>query len=227
MHGGGYLSGSYDLDASELDRFVLATGCVAVSVGYRLSPETPYPGALDDCFSVLSFLAAGELRVDSTRLAVGGRSAGAGLAAALALRARDEGVPLVHQHLIYPMIDDSVAEPWNGWDDPVWPASVNAFAWHAYLGNRYRADDLPASAAPARATDLAGLPSTYIHVGARDTFLREGVALARGLLQADVPTELHVFPGPPHAFDALVPDAVVSRNAASTSNAALIRALGD
>src|SRR5690606_11143888 len=126
------------------------TGCVAVSVDYRLAPETPFPGPVDDCYAVLEHVrdAAGELGVDPARLAIGGSSAGAGLAAACALRARDEGLALVHQHLIYPMLDDRQRTPSSRWDLlVVWSREMNAFAWRCYLGDRYGTDDVPAYAA--------------------------------------------------------------------------------
>jgi acetyl esterase/lipase len=111
IHGGGCILGSYDMDQPFLDALVAATGCVAVSVEYRLAPETPFPGPVDDCYAALEHLrdAAAQLGVDAARLVVGGTSAGACLAAACALRARDEGLALIHQHLIYPMLDDRQA----------------------------------------------------------------------------------------------------------------------
>jgi acetyl esterase/lipase len=228
IHGGGYMLGSHDLDATFLDRLVAATGCVAVSVEYRLAPETRYPGAIDDCFAGLEFLheAAGELGVDPGRLAVGGFSAGGGLAAACALRARDRGIPLVHQHLVYPMLDDRQATPSSTWDLlAIWSRELNAFAWQCYLGELSGTDDVPAYAAPARADDLAGLAPAYIHVGGLDGFLHENLDYAARLATAGVPTELHVFPLCPHAFDVVAPDAPVTRTANALSDAALARVL--
>ena len=228
IHGGGYVLGTYDMDAPFLDPLVAKTGCVAVSVEYRLAPETPYPGALDDCFAALTYLheQAGELGVDASRLAVGGVSAGAGLAAACALRARDEGIPLVHQHLVYPMLDDRQATPSSRWDLlAVWSREMNAFAWRCYLGDLYGTDVVPAFAAPARAGDLTGLAPAYVHVGSLDGFLHENVDYAARLLSAGVPTELHVLPLVPHAFEHVAPEATVSKTANALSEAALVRAL--
>jgi acetyl esterase/lipase len=227
MHGGGYIVGSHDMDARVLDQFVLATGCVAVSVQYRLAPETPYPGALEDCYAALSFLASGgdQLGVDPSRVAVAGRSAGAGLAAAVTLLARDRGLPIVHQHLLYPMLDDTQSTPSSGWPDPVWSAAMSTFGWQSYLGELYRTDEIPPYAAPARVEDLTGLPPAYIHIGARDAFLYEGITYASRLLESGVPTELHVLPDAPHAFDVVAADASISRIASSLSEAALGRAL--
>jgi acetyl esterase/lipase len=228
MHGGGYVLGSYDLDQPLLDALVAATGGVAVSVQYRLAPETPFPGPVDDCFAALEFVrdAAGELGVDAARLAVGGASAGAGLAAACALRARDEGLALVHQHLIYPMLDDRQATPSSRWDLlAIWPREMNAFAWRCYLGDLYGTDAVPAYAAPARAEDLAGLAPAYLHVGGLDGFLHEDVDYASRLLAAGVSVELHVLPLVPHGFDQVAPDAAVTATANALSDAALARVL--
>lgn len=228
IHGGGYVLGSYDLDQPFLDALVAATRCVAVSVEYRLAPETPFPGPVDDCFAALELLrdAAGELGVDAARLAVGGASAGAGLAAACALRARDEGLALVHQHLIYPMIDDRQATPSSRWDLlAVWSREMNAFAWQCYLGDLYGTDDVPAYAAPARAQDLARLAPAYVHVGGLDGFLHEDVDYAARLLAAGVPVELHVLPLVPHGFDQVAPEAAVTATANALSDAALARVL--
>jgi acetyl esterase/lipase len=157
---------------------------------------------------------------------VGGFSAGAGLAAACALRARDAGIPLVHQHLVYPMLDDRQATPSSRWDMlAIWSREMNAFAWRCYLGELSGSDRVPAYAAPARAEDLTGLAPAYIHVGSLDGFLHENVEYAARLAAADVPTELHVFPLVPHAFDVVAPDAPVTRTANALSESALARVL--
>jgi acetyl esterase/lipase len=228
LHGGGCVLGSHDLDQPFLDDLVAATGCVAVSVEYRLAPETPFPGPVDDCFAALEFLrdAAGELGVDAARLAVGGTSAGACLAAACALRARDEGLALVHQHLIYPMLDDRQATPSSRWDLlAVWPREMSAFAWRCYLGDLYGTGDVPAYAAPARARDLTRLAPAYVHVGGLDGFVHEDVDYAARLLAAGVPVELHVLPQVPHGFEQLAPGAAVSVTANTLSDGALARVL--
>jgi acetyl esterase/lipase len=228
MHGGGLVLGSYDLDQPFLDALVAATGCVAISVEYRLAPEAPFPGPVDDCFAALEHLrdAAAELGVDPARLAVGGASAGACLAAACALRARDEGLALVHQHLIYPMLDDRQVTPSSQWDLlAVWSREMNAFAWQCYLGDLHGADEVPAYAAPARAQDLAGLAPAYLHVGGLDGFLHEDIDYAARLLAAGVSVELHLLPLVPHGFDQVAPDAAVTATANALSDAALRRVL--
>lgn len=228
IHGGGLILGSSDWDAVFLDELVAKTGCVAVSVEYRLAPETPYPGALDDCYAALEFLHghADELGVDASRLAVGGFSAGAGLAAACALRARGGGIPLVHQHLVYPMLDDRKTTPSSRWDMLAgWSREMNAFAWQCYLGDLYGTAEVTQDAAPARADDLTGLAPAYIHVGALDGFLHENLDYAARLISAGVSTELHVFPRAPHGFDVVAPEATVTRTAKALSDAALGRVL--
>jgi acetyl esterase/lipase len=228
FHGGGLVVASHDTDQAFLDALVAETGCIAVSVEYRLAPETPYPGAIDDCFAALTFVRehAAELGADASRVAVGGFSAGGGLAAALALRARDQGVALVHQHLIYPMLDDRQSTPSSRWELLAgWTRELNTFAWQCYLGELYGGDAVPAYAAPARADDLRGLAPAYVHVGGLDGFVSENVAYAARLIAAGVPTELHVVPAAPHGFDFFAPDAAISRAANAISDAALRRVL--
>lgn len=228
IHGGGYILGSYNMDAAQLDPLVAKTGCVAVSVEYRLAPETAYPGPAEDCFAALRFLHenAGELGVDPARLAVGGISAGGGLAAAIALLARDRGIPLVHQHLIYPMLDDTQTTVSSQWDQlAIWSREMNTFGWKCYLGELYGSAKVPYHAAPSRCTDLSGLAPAYMHVGTADGFLHEDIEYAARLLGAGIPVELHVFPGAPHGFDGMAPQAAVSQTANALSQAALERVM--
>ena len=227
FHGGGYVMGGHELETRRLERLVRSTGCTAIAVGYRLSPETPFPGPLDDCFAVLSHIVANAaFQVDPDRIAVGGESAGGGLAAGVALLARERGVRLVHQHLLMPMLDDRMTTPSSGWTVPIWSKEIGAFGWRSYLGALHGTGRVPPTAAPARAHDLAGLPPTYLHVGALDLVLHESVDFALRLTAAGVPTELHVFPGAPHGFEELTPKAEVSRRARALSTAALHRHIG-
>ena len=213
IHGGGYVIGSYRTEDLRLERLCLDLGCVAVAVDYRLAPETPYPGALDDCSAGLRWVAdhAGALGVDPTRLGVGGGSAGAGLAAAVALAVRDGGQPpLAFQLLVYPMIDDRAVTRSSQWAAPVWTPALNDYGWRSYLGARHGTADVPPTAAPARAGDLAGLPPAFVGVGSADLFVDEDIAYAQALLHAGVPTELHVYAGAVHGFETLTPDAAVA-----------------
>lgn len=214
MHGGGYVIGSYDMDDPRFDAWCPRYGCVGVSVEYRLAPETPYPGPLEDCYAGLKWVYDHheELGVDPERIGVAGVSAGGGLAAALAMLARDRGeVPLQFQLLDCPMLDDRQATPSSQLDGlAVWNRESNTFGWRSYLGDRYGSPDVPAYAAPARATDLAGLPPAFVCVGSADGFRDEDIVYAMRLNQAGVPADLHVYAGAPHGV-LLFADSPVAR----------------
>lgn len=216
IHGGGLVLGANTMADARFDRWCQELGCVGVAVEYRLAPEFPYPTPLEDCYEGLQWTIqhADELGIDTARLGIGGDSAGGGLAAGLALLARDRGGPsIAFQLLVYPMIDDRQITPSSQWADPVWPPSANTFGWTSYLGDRKGGPDVPVYAAAARATDLAGLPPTYIHVGALDGFSDEDIDYAVRLRHAGVPVELHVFPGGPHGFDSIVAGSAISKRA--------------
>ena len=210
IHGGGYVIGSYDMDSPHLDRWCPGLGVVGVSVEYRLAPETPYPGPLEDCYSALrwTYDNATDLGIEKDRIGIYGLSAGGGLAAALALLARDRGeVPLAFALLDCPMLDDRQQTPSIGADGLyVWGSGSNEFGWRSYLGALYGSKEVPVYAAAARATDLTGLPPTCVVVGAIDGFRDEDIDYAQRLNQAGVPCELHVIAGLPHAY-LLVPRA--------------------
>lgn len=214
IHGGGYVLGSPSMmDAANHD-LAMTLGYRVVSVDYRLAPETPFPGALEDCYNALSWVCreAEALNVDTSRIGVKGESAGGGLAAALALLARDRGGPrLAFQHLIYPMLDDrtgSQADPHPFTGQCAWTPENNRFGWAAYLGRRPGEADESAYFAPARAADLANLPPTFIAVGGLDLFLDENIRYAHRLSRAGVPVELHVYPGAFHGFQRVAGTAV-------------------
>jgi acetyl esterase/lipase len=227
IHGGGYMVGSGLMTDARLARWADELDAVVVSVEYRLAPEHPYPSGLDDCYAALAWMYghAAELGVDPARIGVVGPSAGGGLAAALALLARDRGeLPLAFQLLIYPMIDDRNVTPSSRLDTLVWTREANQVGWRAYLGDA-AGGDVPPYAAPARATDLAGLPPAFVSVGTLDVFRDEDIDYALRLLAAGVPTELHVYPGATHGFETLCPDAAVSRRCQRDIDDALARAL--
>jgi triacylglycerol lipase len=208
----------------------LELDCSIVSVEYRLAPETPFPGAIEDCYAALAWLfkEAPRLGVDSSRIGVMGESAGGGLAAALALLTRDRGeYRLAFQHLIYPMLDDRTCvsappHPYTG--EFIWTPHNNAFGWSALLNAQPGSDGVSIYAAPARAEDLSGLPKAFISTGALDLFLEEDIEYARRLARHGVPVEMHVYAGAYHAFD-LQFDARVAADAARDSASALRRAL--
>lgn len=210
IHGGGYVLGSYDMDDATFDDWCQSLGIVGVSVEYRLAPEHPYPIPLEDCYTALKWAhdEAEALGIDRGRIGIRGISGGGGLAAGLALLARDRGeVPVAFQLLDCPMIDDRQQTPSSQQEGlPVWSRSANEFGWRSYLGDLYGADQVPYAAAPGRASiaDLEGLPPAFVSVGSVDGFHDEDVLYALRLNQADVPTELHVYPGASHAYQAAV-----------------------
>jgi acetyl esterase/lipase len=230
IHGGGYVIGSAEQDDLTVKAIVSEIGCAAVSVDYRLAPETTHPGPVEDCYVALTWLHAhaGELGVDVGRIAIGGASAGGGLAAGLGLLNRDRGeVPLAFQLLISPMLDDRTvthSDPHPHTGEFMWTHDSNHFGWSSLLGQELGGEGVPPYAAAARAEDLAGLPPTYISVGALDLFLEEDMEYARRLIRAGVPTELHVYPGAYHGFS-MVPDAQVTQASARDIISALRRAL--
>ena len=229
IHGGGYVLGVPEQDDLRFDRWCQRFDVVGVAVQYRLAPEHPYPAPLEDCYAGLKWVKehGGELGIDTDRVGIGGPSGGGGLAAALALVTRDRGeFDIDYQLLIYPMIDDRRTSVTAGWEVPVWDVGSNEFGWASYLGDLFGTDDVPAHAAPSRATDLAGLPTTYIMTGSFDAFADEDIDYAARLNRAGVPVELHVYPGAPHGFDGLAPDTAVSRQARRDMNEWLERILG-
>ena len=210
IHGGGYVMGTYEMLDRVMDGWCATLGIVGVSVEYRLAPEAAYPIPLEDCHAGLAWVHAhaAELGVDPDRIGIQGTSAGGGLAAALALLARDRGeIPIAFQVLECPMIDDRFHTTSSNIDKlQVWSRESNVYGWAAYLGDRYGTDDVPYTAAPARCEDLSGLPPAIVCVGGADGFRDEDVLYALRLMQAGVSTELHVYPGAPHGAH-IVPDA--------------------
>ncbi len=196
---------------------------------YRLAPETAFPGGIEDCYAALQWVVAQAepLHIDTTRIAVGGESAGGGLCCRAGLagsRPRRPGDLL--QLLIYPMLDDrtgSVASANPNAGEFVWVAGSNRYCWTScWVAGRVALITAP-YAAPARAEDLRGLPPAFIAVGALDLFVDEDIEYAQRLMRAGVATELHVYPGAVHGFD-LVPTAQVTIAFESQIRAALRRA---
>jgi len=225
MHGGGLVLGSHTGDDALFDEWCPALGVVGVAVDYRLAPEAPYPCALEDCCAALRWAhdEADVLGIDRTRIGVRGISAGAGLAAALALLARDRGIDVAFQLLDSPMLDDRQITASSRQDGlAVWTREANAFGWRAYLGALCGTDAVPPTAAAARATDLAGLPPAFVSVGSADGFHDEAVDYARRLEQAGVPCELHVYAGAPHGYH-LAGDTSIARRAKQDMAAWLAR----
>ena len=224
IHGGGMVLGDrFDHVHIALD-WVERHDAVVVSVDYRLAPEFPDPYPVEDCYASLRWTVehAGELGIDPTRILIAGGSAGGGLAAGTALLARDRGGPaLIGQLLLCPMLDDrdrSVsAEQIDGVG--VWDRGSNRTGWGALLGTRSGTGDVSIYAAPARATDLSGLPPAFIDCGSAEVFRDEDVAYASALWAAGVQAELHVWPGGFHGFFEFAPDTVIARRAIAAREA--------
>ena len=230
IHGGGMVLGDVSMNDARCAATALALDVAVASVDYRLAPEHPYPTPLEDCYCGLMwfFDQAEAFGVDTARIAVGGGSAGGGLAAGLALLARDRGrVSPCFQLLTFPMIDDRNETPSSYMvdDTRLWNRAANIAGWSAYLDGRNGTEDVPVYAAPSRATDLAGLPPAIITVGSLDTFLDEDIAYAQALLHAGVPCELHVYPGAFHGSNFMVPNSGISQRWYRDEMAALDRAL--
>ncbi|MFF0048845.1 alpha/beta hydrolase [Streptomyces sp. NPDC005498] len=217
IHGGGFVLGSPDVDHDWNLLLCRELGALVVSVDYRLAPEHPFPAPLEDCYAGLCWLAtnAGGLDIRSDRIALWGDSAGAGLAAALTLLARDRGGPAVcFQHLCSPALDDRLVTPSARLftDTPVWNRRSARLSWDAYLGYGVRGTaDVSPYAAPARAVTLSGLPPAYVSVMEFDPLRDEGIDYARALLAASVPTQLHLIPGTFHGAWAVEHAAVIQR----------------
>lgn len=226
IHGGGYVLGSA---VDERARIIAAKlDCTVVSVEYRLAPEHPFPAGPNDCWAVLDWMMREHraLGIDVNRVAIGGASAGGGMAAGVALMNRDRhDHPLVLQLLLYPMIDNLHAtESGQVENHPIWNQGTSFRAWEMYLDGT-PGDAASPYAAAARAEDLAGLPPAYVCVGSEDLFRDEDIEYARRLIAADVPCELAVFPGMYHGGDGFVPRATISRRMQRSYLAALEDAL--
>lgn len=206
IHGGGYIGGRASMDQALCARFASELGMLVVGVEYRLAPEDPFPAPLDDCFAVLEWLhdEAAALGVDPARIAVGGASAGGGLAAAVVQRAHDEGVPVAFQLLEYPMLDDRTVLAENAEDRGRfgWTPASNRFGWASYLGHAPGEAEPRPYAAPGRRTDLTGLPPAWVGVGELDLFLDEDVEYVRRLELAGVAVTFVRVPGMYHGADA-------------------------
>lgn len=230
IHGGGYMFGSVEGNDARCARYLKEVDCVVISVDYRLAPENPYPAAIEDCYLALNWMTEEHesLNIDSARLAVVGGSTGGGLTAALSLLARDrKGPKIKFQMPLFPMIDDSCttysSNEFN--DKRVWSTELNKFAWSMYLKDVE--GETPKYAAAMRETDFSDLPPTYTTVGSLDPFRDETINYVRALADAGVPVEFHLYPGGYHEFEAMVPDAEMSKEAVKQSIEALKKGLNN
>ncbi|KAF5023792.1 hypothetical protein F66182_4148 [Fusarium sp. NRRL 66182] len=223
IHGGGYTCSSARDYSSTLAAYVSATGVPMLSVDYRLAPEHRFPVPLEDCWSALLWVQenAAALDLDPKRIAVMGESAGGGLAAATAILARDRQLspPLAKQILIYPMLDDSTQVDHTG-GLAIFGIEDVLTAWMSYLGDLYETDQVTVHAAPARLEDFKGLAPLYLDCGELDLFLREDIAYAQKFIEANVPVEIHIYQGVPHAFQRFAPTSAVVKRALANRFAA-------
>lgn len=230
-HGGGMILGNRWSGLAGFIEWPERFNGVIVTVEYRLAPEFPDPYPVEDCYAALLWTAehADELGIDLSRLMIGGQSAGGGLAAGTALLARDrKGPQLVGQMLLCPMLDDrdNTLSTTQFTNRPDWDRESNIVGWTALLGDRKGTEDVSIYAAPARATDLAGLPPAFIDVGTAEVFRDEDIAYASKLWAAGVQAELHVWAGGYHGFEAFAPHAIVSKASLAARDSWVNRLLG-
>jgi acetyl esterase/lipase len=230
IHGGGMMIGSPRMDDALLSATASELDIVIVSPEYRLAPEHPYPAAMDDCHNAWLWMLenAPERQIDRTRIAIGGESAGGGLAAGLVLRVQDEaGVKPMAQWLFCPMLDDRTAldRSLDEVNHFVWNNKMNLAGWSSYLGMDIGTDKVSAYAAPARRDDLSGLPKTWIGVGDVELFFEESKKYAERLSAAGVQCVIDVVAGAPHAFEGLAPDSKLAKDYMARSKDWLSKAL--
>ncbi len=231
LHGGGYIGGTPEQNDAKNVLWARDLGIVVLAPSYRLAPNDPHPAAVEDAYAALTWVARNSalLGIDPDRIAIGGASAGGGLAAALALVAHDRGeVTPVFQLLVYPMLDDRTAlrTDLDLSGVRVWRPQNNHFGWSQYLGTEPGGSDVPEYAAPSRRRDLSGLPPAWIGVGGNDLFHDEDVEYARRLDAAGVPTELVVEPGAFHGWNYLFTKAEITRRFEASQHRALRVGLG-
>lgn len=217
IHGGGMIVGSIEEDIAQMSVISKIFHTAVVDVDYRLAPEFPYPTGMEDCYDGLVWVShhAKDLHIDPSRIGLLGESAGGGLAAAITIKARDNGGPKVlFNALLAPMLDDRNSTPSSrlckgAW--PSWPRELNILAWYALLGDNAGSRNVPPYASPAHARDLRGLPPTYIEVGELEVFRDEDIIYANRLMNSGVPVELHVYPGTFHSSYNVAPKAAISK----------------
>jgi acetyl esterase/lipase len=229
IHGGGLVLGNRAMDEGQADKWAEAYGALIVSVEYRLAPEHPAPAAADDCFAAWKWMIenAEKLKIDKTRVVLGGNSAGGGLAAATTQRIFDDGgqQPIL-QLLVYPMLDDRTVNAPNPKKHYVWTTKANRFGWTSYLGCAPGSKQVPKYSVPARREDLRGLPPAWIGVGDQDLFFEEDVTYANRLTAAGVDVVLDTVKGAFHGSEGLFPSAEPSKAFVGFQDAALRKAFG-
>lgn len=230
MHGGGFIIGKPKMDDPCLIQFAQELGITIVSVDYRFAPEHPFPNPLDDCYTALKWVYyhGQSMGIDPDRIAIGGKSAGGGLAATLVQLAHDRNeVKPIFQMLVYPMLDDrsSIRSDLANEELMIWTQENNRFAWEAYLQQKCGSDNLPPYSVASRREDLSGFPPTWLAVGTLDLFYEEDVAYAQKLKHCGVECELVVIPGAFHGFDSLNQQLQIVRDFRKSQIAALKKQL--
>jgi acetyl esterase/lipase len=230
IHGGGFVMGDSEIDQENNVALVREAGIAVAAVNYRLAPEHPFPAPLEDCYAALRWLhrEAETLGVLADRIAVGGSSAGAGLAAGVVLKAHDRGEPpIAFQLLLYPMLDDRTALRTDIDMSRVrlWNDKCNRYGWSSYLQRPPGGADVDPYAAPGRRENLSGLPPAWIGVGTFDLFHDEDLRYAERLAESAVSCELRVVEGAYHGFDLFSPKAAVVRQFRQSYFDAMKRAL--
>jgi len=226
LHGGGYVMGRPEMDDYACIEFVREAGVSVFSVDYPCAPKHPFPAGLNDSYSTLKWIAshAQDLEIDAKRIMIGGRSAGAGLAAALVQLAYDrQEIKPIFQLLVYPMVDDRTVLRADMDDGKyiAWNPKSNRFGWESYLGKKCGAEDIPEYSVPARRKDLSGLPPAWIGVGTLDLFYDEDMAYAHRLKECGVECEIKIVPGAFHGFDAFDPQIPIVQDFLKSQIAAL------
>jgi len=226
LHGGGYVIGNPEQDDGSCAQFVRELGITVVSVDYRVAPKDPFPAGLDDVYAALKWMVSNskELSIDAKRIAIGGASAGGGLAAALVQLTHDrQEIKLIFQLLTYPMLDDRTVLRANIDDsnNVTWNQKSNRFGWESYLGMKCGAEDVPVYAVPARRVDLSGLPKAWIGVGTLDIFHDEDAAYAERLKACGIECEIDIVTGAFHGFDVFDPQLPIVQDFRKSQIAAL------
>jgi acetyl esterase len=204
FHGGGWVLGSLDMTDQPCRMITKASGCITVSVDYRLAPEHKFPAGPEDCYAATKWVSdhAAELNCDASRIAVGGTSAGGTLAAVTALMARDRGAPkIAFQLLVYPATRrelDSPSQRQFAEDGYILSRADMEWFWDHYLVSD--ADAAHPYACPDRAKSLAGLPPAFVLTAEYDPLRDEGEAFAARLREEGVATVLKRYDGVTHGF---------------------------
>lgn len=226
LHGGGYVIGNPEMDDRGCAEYVRELGISVVSVGYRRAPKYPFPAGLEDSYSALKWVTshAQQLGIDKNRIAIGGESAGGGLAAALAQLAHDrQEIKPVFQLLVYPMLDDRTVlrTDIDDSNNVTWTQKSNRFGWESYLGRECGAEDVPDYSVPARRKDLSGLPPAWVGVGSLDIFHDEDTAYAQRLKESGIECEMIIVPGAFHGFERFAPQLPIVQDFRNSQKSAL------